>query len=106
MMDKKPERIMALIMVMVLALLIYALAERKLRLRLEEESQSVPNQVGKETQTPTMRWIFQLFEGIDLLIVYQEDKVINQRVLNLRPEHLTVIHLLGPPVEYCYLVDS
>ena len=103
---KNPERIMALIMVMVLALLIYALAERKLRLRLEKENQSVPNQVGKETQTPTMRWIFQLFEGIDLLIVYQEDKVINRRVLNLRPEHLTVIHLLGPPVEYCYLVDS
>lgn len=103
---KNPERIMALIMVMVLALLVYALAERKLRLRLEKADQSVPNQVGKETQTPTMRWIFQLFEGIDLLIIYQEGKVINRRVLNLRPEHLTVIRLLGPPVEYCYLVDS
>jgi transposase len=103
---KNPERIMALIMVMVLALLVYALAERKLRLRLEQEDQSVPDQVGKETKTPTMRWIFQLFEGIDLLIIYQDGDVIDRQVLNLRPEHLTVIRLLGPPVEYCYLIDS
>jgi transposase len=62
--------------------LVYALAERKLRLRLEQEDQSVPDQVGKETQTPTMRWIFQLFEGIDLLIIYQDGDVINRQVLN------------------------
>jgi transposase len=103
---KNPGRIMALIMVMVLALLVYALAERKLRLRLDEEGHSVPNQVGKETQTPTMRWIFQLFEGIDLLIVHQNGTLINRQVLNLRSEHLVVIRLLGPPVENCYLLNS
>lgn len=103
---KNPGRIMALIMIMVLALLIYALAERKLRLRLSEEGQSLPNQVGKDTQTPTMRWIFQLFEGIDLLIVRRNDQVLSRQVLNLRKEHLTVIHLLGPPVENCYLLTS
>jgi transposase len=103
---KNPERIMALMMIMVLALLVYALAERNLRLRLTQEGQSVPNQVGKETETPTMRWIFQLFEGIDLLFIYQNDELVSRQVLNLRPEHLTVIHLLGPPVEYCYLIDS
>jgi transposase len=95
---------MALIMIMVLALLVYFLAERKLRLQLAETSQSVPNQVGKGTQTPTMRWIFQVFEGIDLLLVNQNGQVVNRQVLNIRPEHLTVLRLLGPPVENCYLL--
>jgi transposase len=103
---KTPQRIMALIMIMVLALLVYALAERKLRLSLSAQDQRVPNQVGKETQTPTMRWIFQLFEGIDLLNIHQDDHLIHRQVLNLRPEHLIVIQLLGPPVANCYLSPS
>ena len=50
-----------------------------------------------------MRWVFQLFEGIDLLLVWQSEQLLSRQVTNLRPEHLTVIHLLGPDVEYCYL---
>lgn len=101
---KNPGRIMALIMIMVLALLVYALAERKLRLQLAETDQRVPNQLGKPTQTPTMRWIFQVFEGIDLLIIRRDDQSVTRHVLNLKPEHLTVLRLLGPPVEKCYLL--
>lgn len=103
---KNPGRIMALIMIMVLALLVYALAEGKLRLQLAETGQSVPNQLGKPTQNPTMRWIFQVFEGIDLLIMHQGDQILTRQVLNLKPEHLTVLHLLGPPVKKCYMVGS
>jgi transposase len=101
---KNPGRLMALIMIMVLALLVYSLAERKLRLQLAETGQSVPNQVGQQTQTPTMRWIFQVFEGIDLLLVSQNGQMVSRQVLNLRQEHLTVLRLLGPPVENCYLL--
>lgn len=50
-------------------LLVYSLAERKLRLQLAKTGSTVLNQVSKPTQTPTIRWIFQVFEGIDLLIV-------------------------------------
>lgn len=101
---KNPGRIMALIMIMVVALLVYALAERKLRLQLTETGESLPDQVGKPTQTPTMRWIFQLFEGIDLLILHQRGAVVSRQVLNLRPSHRTVLRMLGPPVENCYLL--
>jgi transposase len=100
---KKPERIMALMMIMGLALLIYALAEQQLRQRLLSANETIPNQKKKPTQTPTMRWVFQLFEGIDLLLVWQGEQLLSRQVTNLRPEHLTVIHLLGPDVEYCYL---
>jgi transposase len=101
---KSPGRIMALIMIMVLALLVYSLAERKLRLQLAQSGEMVLDQVGKETQTPTMRWIFQVFEGIDLLIIRQNGQILTRQVLNLRPEHLKVIRLLGPPIEKCYIL--
>lgn len=99
---KSPQRIMALVMVMGLALLIYALAEHKLRTALQANGESVPNQVGKPTQRPTMRRIFQMFEGIDLLVITTPAGV-QQQVLNLKPVHHQILRLLGPTVEKCYL---
>ena len=99
---KNPARIMALLMIMGLSLLIYSLAERKLRQQLVETGQTVPDQKRKPTQRPTMRWVFQLFEGVDILVIRQGDQMINRQVLNLRDEHRTIIRLLGPPVENCY----
>jgi transposase len=66
---KKPERIIALSLIMVLCLLVYRLAEYRLRTRLAETKQTIPDQVQKPTARPTMRWVFQCFEGIDLLHV-------------------------------------
>jgi len=100
---KKPERIMALVMIMGLSLLIYALAERKLRQALQEKKDSIPDQKGKPTNTPTMRWVFQTFEGIDVLSVRSGDRVILRQMLNLQPVHSQIIRLLGPPVQKCYL---
>ena len=103
---KRPERVMALIMIMGLALLIYSLAERQLRKALVENKETIPDQKGKPTETPTMRRIFQMFEGIDLLLVWQEDQLISRQVLNLRPVHLQILRLLGNSVQNCYLIDS
>lgn len=99
---KSPQRIMALVMVMGLALLIYALAEHKLRTALQAKGESVPNQAGKPTQRPTMRRIFQMFEGIDLLVISTPAGV-QQQVLNLKPVHHQILRLLGSTVEKCYL---
>ena len=97
---------MALIMIMGLALLIYSLAERQVRKALVENKDTIPDQKGKPTETPTMRRIFQMFEGIDLLLVWQEDQLISRQVLNLRPVHLQILRLLGNSVLNCYLIDS
>jgi len=59
---------MVLVMVMGLGFLVYALAEHKLGTVLRGQRESVPNQEGKPTQRPTMRCVFQMFEGIDLLL--------------------------------------
>ena len=99
---KSPRRIMALIMVMGLALLVYALAEHKLRQELQARNESIPNQVGKPTQRPTMRRIFQMFEGIDVLIIHTP-RGVERHITNLTDLHRRILHLLGPAVEKCYL---
>jgi transposase len=82
-------------MVMGLALLIFALAERQLRMRLKQENATIPSQTGKPTQTPTMRWVFQRFEGIDLLLILQDEQVVTRKVLNLSPDYLQIIACLA-----------
>jgi transposase len=101
---KNPARIMALIMIMGLALLIFALGERQLRLALKQQNQTVPDQKRKPTQKPTLRWVFQMFEGLHVLSVIADGRVMTRKILNLRPVHLQILSLLGPQVEACYLV--
>jgi transposase len=55
---KKIERVMATGFVMVLCLLVYRLAEHRIRQRLAESGTSVPDQLKKPTQRPTLRWLF------------------------------------------------
>jgi len=103
---KKPERVMALLMIMGFSLLIYSLAERKLRKALKEMKATVPDQQRKLTQNPTIRWVFQLFEGLDILLVRQNGEVMLRQLLNLRPDQERVITLLGTQVQKCYLFGS
>ena len=64
---KKPERIEALLFVMTVALLVYSIAQRHLRQELEKQQEKIPNQINKPTSTPTLKWIFQLLEDINIL---------------------------------------
>ncbi len=60
---------MGLLMVMTLALLVYSIAQRRIRNALEENHQTLPNQINQPTKTPTMRWIFQLMDGVHFVQV-------------------------------------
>ena len=71
---KLPRRIEALMMVMTLCLFVYNLAQYKIREKLRETNQTLPNQLKKEVQNPTMRWIFQIMEGIDIVRFYETKK--------------------------------
>jgi transposase len=95
---KSPKRIMALLMVMTLCLLVYAALEYRLRQALKAQNQSFLNQRGQPVQNPTMRWIFQLFVGLHLLIIHP----LQILVLNLKEHHRQVLQLLGPPYEPLY----
>jgi len=61
-----------------------------LRQRLEETASSPPNQKGRPTQRPTLRWVFQLFLWVRLVVLEGRP-----RVLNLAPHHETAVRLLG-----------
>jgi transposase len=102
---KSPARIMAMIMIMGLALLVYALAERQIRRQLAALNQTIPDQKGKPTQTPTMRRVAQIFEGVDILNIRHDNHLVDRQVLNLTDLRRQIIGLLGPEVQYCYLVD-
>ena len=48
-----------------------------------------------------MRWLFQIFGGIDVLFVYQNGHVMHRQILNLRRIHLDVLCILDSPVTNC-----
>jgi transposase len=98
---KKPERVIALSFIMVLCLLVYRLAECLLRRQLVAREQTVPNQVNKPTNRPTMRWVFQCFEGIDLLHIRIGSRW-QTRVLGLQAFHQQILRLLGPAYSQFY----
>jgi transposase len=99
---KKPQRIVALSLVMVLCLLVYRLAEHRVRDRLAATGQTIPSQVNKPTDRPTMRWIFQCFEGVDVLHIRHGPGLAAARVLRVQPLHQQVLALLGPSYEEIY----
>lgn len=72
---KKPSRIMSLLMIMTLSLLIYCVTQKHLRDQLTEKKDTLPNQIKKPVKNPTMRWIFQLMEGIDIIYVRVKNKI-------------------------------
>jgi transposase len=94
---------MAMIMIMGLCLLIYSLAEWRIRQQLQERDETIPDQRGQPTQTPTMRRVAQMFEGVDLLIIRRGEQIIEQQVLKLTPVRLQIIRLFRPAVQNCYL---
>ncbi len=99
---KKPERIMAIAFIMMLCLLVYKLAEFRVRQQLAATAQTIPNQVRKSTARPTMRWIFQCFEGIDLLHSFLPDGSHLMQILRLTDLHRLILRLLGPLYEKSY----
>jgi transposase len=100
---KRPERIMALAFVMTLCLLVYKLGEGRLRQRLAATGQTVPDQKGKPTTRPTLRWLFQCFAGVDLHHTRLPNGLRATEVLRLTKVHRLVLRLLGPTYENCYL---
>jgi transposase len=101
---KLPKRIMALIMVMALSLLVYSLAERKLRKALAAGNLTIGDQKRRPTKTPTIRWVFQKFEDVLILYVYESGRL-KLIQCELMPDHITVIKCLGKHVEKMYFFD-
>jgi transposase len=100
---KKPERIEALMVVMCLSLLVYNFAQYKVRQTLAIQKETLPNQKNKQINNPTMRWIFQMMEGVGVVEIYDPKKNFRKlMVTNLDSNRLKIIQLCGPYVMKIY----
>ena len=102
---KKPTRIQGLLMVMTLALLVYSVAQRRLRQALTRQNESLPNQINQPTQRPTLRWVFQLLEGIHRVRVIVQDQV-HDLIEGLNEVQIKILRLFGQEVCQIYQISS
>jgi len=91
---KKPERIQSLLMIMTLSLLVYTIAQRRLRQAMEQAHHSIANQAGVSIQRPTMRWVFQIFWGINVIKV-RTQKGVQTILQGLQDIHRDLLHLFS-----------
>lgn len=98
---KSAKRIEALGMVMALCLLVYNLAQRQLRLALALNQRTIPNQLGKPSSSPTLRWIFQCFQAIHFVDL-QDVK----QVVNLSPARLHILNFFSYECRRYYLLPA
>jgi transposase len=101
---KKPSRIQGLLMVMTGALLVYSVAQRRLRQQLVQQNQTVPNQIHHPTHRPTLRWVFQLLEGIHRVRVTVQGHV-HDLIEGLNEVQITILRLFGEGVCRLYQIS-
>jgi len=101
---KKPSRIVGLLMVMTLALLVYSVAQRRMRKQLHSIGETIPNQINQPTSRPTLRWVFQLLEGINRVSLYVQGQVrsIMEGITELRRK---ILQLFGQKVCQIYQIS-
>jgi transposase len=94
---KSPRRIEALMMIMTLCLMIYNIGQYRLRSTLKEKNDTIPNQINKPIQNPTMRWVFQIMEGIGVIRFYEKNlrDPIREILANLSELRRKIIRLFG-----------
>lgn len=102
---KKASRIQGLLMVMTLALLVYSVAQRRLRQELARQNESLPNQINQPTGRPTLRWVFQLLEGIHRVRVVVQDQV-HDLIEGLNEVQIKILRLFGQHVCQIYQISS
>lgn len=102
---KLPKRIEVLMMVMTLCLLVYNVGQYKLRKNLKENNITLPNQLGKEVYNPTLKWIFQIMEGIDVVYLYNESLsgTIREVITNLNKLRKKIVWLFRRNAAWIYV---
>ena len=98
---KSPKRVEAMLMIMTLCLLVYAALEYKIRKELKEKNLTLPNQLNKEIQNPTARWIFQIFFAIRMVYI----SGVLHSITGVNSLHFKILDLLGDRYKKFYKMD-
>ena len=91
---KSPSRIAALLCVMTIALLLFSLVQRRIRLNLEATEKTVLDQKRRKTRKPTLRWVNQEFEGVDVTRITTSSRV-RYVFHRLEEFEITILEVLG-----------
>ena len=91
---KKPERIAALMMVMTLCLMIYGVSQYNLREALAAAKDTIPNQLKKEVASPSMKWVYRLFYGVQVVALTLKG-LTREIVINLKAVTKKIIRYFG-----------
>lgn len=102
---KKPCRIQGLLMVMTLALLVYSVAQRRLRRTLAHQNETIPNQINQPTNHPTLRWVFQVLEGIERVRLTVDGEV-RDLITGLNEVKIKILRFFGEQVCRLYQLPS
>jgi transposase len=95
---KNPKRVETMMMLMGLSLLVYTIGQREIRKNLQAGKSSVKNQLNKLTERPTLRWIFQCFQGIHCFKLEGLE-----RISNLNEERCRILEFLPVACQRYYL---
>ena len=82
---------------------VYNIGQYKLREKLKEENETLPNQINKQIQTPTLRWIFQMMEGV-AIIEFKEvsGEIAKTMITNLTELRMKIVRLPGNTAQEIY----
>ena len=97
---KYPSRVETMAMLMGLSLLVYTIGQRQLRANLKQNNTGVKNQLGQITDRPTLRWIFQCFQGIHVVVLNGVKQIVNLtdsriKTINYFPKHCQKYYILS-----------
>lgn len=102
---KTASRILALMMVMTLCLMTFGSTQYKIHEALCENDEEVPDQKDKETQKPSLKWIYFLFMGVSEVTIKIEGQE-TQIVSNITGLLKQIIGYCGQRAHAIYLKNE
>ena len=101
---KSPERIEALMMIMTLCLMVYNVGQYRFRDALQKSNDTLPNQINKPVSNPTLRWIFQIMEGVGIVRFYEGNirDPVREMITNLNELRLKIVRYFGLTAQQIY----
>ena len=88
-------------MIMTLCLMVYSVAQYYLRQSLKKLDETVPDQANKDTKTPTLKRVFKLFQGVQVLKI-KVGNTVQELVINLTDKLKQIVRYFGKKAMIIY----
>jgi hypothetical protein len=82
---------------------VYAVTQRRRRGQLGWQHDTIPKQINQPTERPTLRWVFQLLEGIHRVRVTVQDQA-HDLIEGLNEVQIKVLRVCGEEVCQLYQI--